>query len=152
MKFNRLLFIAALGASTLGATFASQPVYAEGGKGTAKGTFEGRRGGRRDGGRMMERMAKELNLSAGQKTKIQAIMKESRERGRKIRENKSLSEDQKRAKMRENREATRKRMDAVLTATQKKKLAVMRTQMQQRMRDHRGKNGNNPRGGQRKPI
>jgi Spy/CpxP family protein refolding chaperone len=148
MKFNRLFLIAALGTSTLAISLAGQTAFAEGGaKGSYNGTYEGRRGGPHGGGRMMERMADELKLTSSQKTKIQAIMKESRERGRKIRENKSLTEDQKRTWMLENRTATKKRMDAVLTSTQKKKLAEMRKQM----RAHRGPNGG-PRGTQRKPL
>ena len=150
MKINRLFLVAALGVSTLGVTQLGQPAFAER---STKGTYEGRRGGPRGGGRMMGKMAQELNLSASQKTKLQNIMKESRERGRKIRENTSLSEDQKRTRMRENRMATRKRMDAVLTSDQKKKLAAMRS----KMRAQHGPKGNRPHGdrsngGQRKPI
>ena len=155
MKINRLFLVAALGVSTLAVTEFGQSAFAERG---AKGTHEGRRGGPRGGprgrGHMMERMAQELNLSSSQKTRLQNIMKESRERGRKIRENTSLSQDQKRTKMRENRMATKKRMDAVLTSDQKKKLAAMRS----KMRAQRGPNGNRPygghrsNGGQRKPI
>jgi Spy/CpxP family protein refolding chaperone len=157
MNFNRLFLIAALGASTLSVSLTGQTAFAENGakgsnKGTYKGTYEGRRGGPRGGARMMQRMADELKLTSSQKTKIQSIMRESRERGRKIRENKSLSEEQKRKKMFENRDATKKRMDAVLTSTQKKKLAEMRKQMRARRGQNGGGQFGGPRGGQRKPI
>jgi Spy/CpxP family protein refolding chaperone len=156
MKFNRSLLIVALGASTLGLSLTGQSAFAENGaKGKPGGAYEGRRGGPyggpRGGGRMMERMADELKLTSSQKTKIQTIMKDSRERARKIHENKSLSEDQKRTKMMENRAATKKRMDAVLTSTQKKKLAEMRKQMRERRRQNGGPGGMH-RNGQRKPI
>ena len=75
----------------------------------------------RDHGRLL-RVLDQLNLSASQKSKVKAISDGSRAKAKAIGDNKSLTEDQKRAKLMELRKATLEKVKAVLTAQQKDKL------------------------------
>ena len=82
----------------------------------------------------MEKLAKELGLTATQKTRLQVIMTQTRAQSKAVRENKSLSKTQKREKMRAIHQASRQRMSDVLTTVQCKKLMAMRS-------EHRGSKG-----------
>ena len=146
MNLKKLMVIAAIGASTLGtAAYTMHTATAQGGKpqGSQKNGQFRERGQR--GKRMMERMEKELNLTSAQKARIQTIMKESRTKSQKIRENQSLSPEQKRAQMKSNREATMKRVNTVLTPQQRQKLASMRKEMEVKRRQNGGGFGGGPR-------
>ena len=129
-QFRRALpvtILAALGASTLIGLI--QPVLAE--KPTGSGRME-KHGGRQSGKpNRMEKLAKELGLTATQKTRLQAIMTQTRAQSKAVRENKSLSETQKREKVRAIHQASRQRMSDVLTTAQRKELMGMRS-------EHRG--------------
>jgi len=128
-KFCRILpvaVIAAMGASTLIGVI--QPVFAEKPAG-ASGRME-KRGGKGKHNRM-EKMAQELGLTAAQKTRLQTIMTQTRSQSKAVRNNRSLSETQKRDKMRTIHQASRQRMSDVLTTAQRKKLMGMRS-------EHRG--------------
>jgi Spy/CpxP family protein refolding chaperone len=148
MNLKRLFLIVAVGASTVG--IAGQTVtgaLADGGRPKAYSKQDGPRRGR-----MMDRMAQELKLTPSQKTRIQKIMDDSRARGHKIWEDKSLSNTQKRKKMSENREATHKRIDAVLTPDQRKKMNAMRAQMRNRRQQNGGRFHKGQFGGPHKKI
>jgi Spy/CpxP family protein refolding chaperone len=151
MKMKRLFLIVAIGASTLGV--AGQTITGALADAAKSGTYARPYGyGQRGGGHMMERMAQELKLTGSQKTRLQKIMKESRDHRQQIRDSKSLSQTQKRQKMRENSEATRKRIDAILTPGQRKKLAAMRAQMRSQHRQNGGQFRNGPFGGPHNKI
>lgn len=127
MNIKGFFLVAAVGMSTLGATlFSAMSVSAD--SKPRDGSF-GRRSGKR-----MERMAKELNLTPAQMTRLETIMKESRARSQKIRANQSLTAERKRAQMKAAREATRKRMIAVLTPPQRQKLAAMQQERRKQSR------------------
>jgi len=79
----------------------------------------------RDHGRFLQ-VLEQLNLSASQKSKIKAILEDSRAKAKAISDNKSLTEDQKRAKHMELRKQTMEKAQAVLTAEQKAKLEKLR--------------------------
>ncbi|MCX6344786.1 MAG: hypothetical protein NT018_06905 [Armatimonadetes bacterium] len=79
-------------------------------------------GGPRHGGFPM------LNLTAAQKTKMEAIRKADRKTMQAIMSNSKLSEDAKRQKMMDLRKQSRTKMNAILTPAQKKKLEEMRKQ------------------------
>jgi Spy/CpxP family protein refolding chaperone len=81
-------------------------------------------GGRR--GPSIEMLTEQLGLTDEQKEKIAPILKEAEEQGRAIQKDASLSEDQKKEKMRANREETGKAITALLTPEQAKKFAEMR--------------------------
>lgn len=101
----------------------------------------GRRGGMRGMGGMMNRMAKELGLSAAQKTKLEAAMKKNGDKRRAIRENKSLSQDQKKTQMKALRTSSEAQMKAILTPAQRTKLAAMQAKMRDHMRENGGRMG-----------
>ena len=116
-----LTLIAALGASTL--VSISQPASAEKKAGQTQ----------KQNGRM-EAMEKRLNLTADQKTRLKAIMTESRQQSKAVRNDKVLTETQKKEKMRTIRKDSREKMNAVLTETQRKEFDKMR-------RENRGQKG-----------
>jgi protein CpxP len=89
-------------------------------------------GGQR-GNRMMERMAKDLGITDAQKSKIMAMMKGQMPKYRAIREDASLTPDQKRAKIKGIREANDKKVMAILTPEQRKKFAAMMKDRRNRM-------------------
>lgn len=86
------------------------------------------RGEPRQEGRAL--MAKELNLSADQQTRIQAIHEAAREQRQAIIADTSISRDAKREKLEALREATVQRVDAVLTPEQAAKAQEMRANFQ----------------------
>ena len=67
-------------------------------------------------------MASQLKLTAAQQTKIKAISEGSRKKTQAIRDNSSLSEEQRRAKFLELRNETTEKIKAVLTPAQREKL------------------------------
>ncbi len=86
-------------------------------------------GQRQPPGRPGERLAKELNLSEEQNKKVQAVMAEQREKGTKIREDASLSQEQKREKGQALRTETQKKFKEILTPEQFQKWEKMRSEM-----------------------
>lgn len=73
----------------------------------------------------LQKMAENLGLSAEQKEKVGAILKEQMEQGRTIREDESLTQEQRREKMRAFGKATREKIRAVLTPEQLAKYDAM---------------------------
>jgi Spy/CpxP family protein refolding chaperone len=134
-KLQGLFVLAALGASTLGV---SVPVLVSARADSTRTNTDKKHSGPRRG-QMMERMAKELELTKSQKSQIQKIIEESRARGRKIHDDKSLSETKKRQEMRKNREATHVRVSAILTPDQRKKWDAKRKEMRERHRENKGR-------------
>lgn len=74
----------------------------------------------------LEMIAEELGLSADQKAKLAPIMKHQAEQMQAIRQDESLSREQRMEKVRTIREAGRKDIEAVLTPEQAKKFADLR--------------------------
>lgn len=99
-----------------------------GGRGGGPGRGRGR-------GMMMERWSKELGLTEKQKASMRKVMDESRAKSEKIRNDKNLSDSQKREKMKAHHENTRKRMNAILTPAQRKKAEKMRADWR---KNHKG--------------
>jgi periplasmic protein CpxP/Spy len=117
MKASKLCLIAALAA---GIMFAYSPVLRaqdSSAKTDAK-THQGRHG--RGAANMQERlnkMAENLKLTADQKTKVEALMKEQIQKRRGLRD---LSKDQRREKAKALHEEMNKKMKEILTADQYK--------------------------------
>src|SRR5882724_7967216 len=63
----------------------------------------------------LDKMDEELKLTADQKPKVEAAMKDMGEKMRGLREDTNLSDEDKRAKFREAREAFNKKMKDILT-------------------------------------
>jgi Spy/CpxP family protein refolding chaperone len=90
--------------------------------------------------RGFERMAEELNLTDDQKPKVKAIMDAQRQKMRDLREDDSLSDDDRRAQMKTIHEDTATQLKAVLTPDQFAKWQ----KMPQRMPRPPMQNGDNP--------
>lgn len=88
----------------------------------------------------------DLGLSDEQKEQVKQIRNSQREQLGALRQDTSLSPEEKRAKAQEIRKNTRAQMDSVLTAEQKEKLQ----QLREERRDRRGRQGK--RGGRRGPA
>lgn len=97
---------------------------------TGPGGGPGGQGGR--GMRFLQRMGDELNLTAAQKAKLQPIAKASREKMMALRDDQTLTEDQRRAKFKAIRDERNKKIAAILTPAQKKKFAEITAKMAQR--------------------
>lgn len=128
MKASKISLMAALIA---GVMLASSPALraedAKEGKDAKK--HEGRPG--RDGAGMKEhfdKMAEDLKLTDEQKPKVQAVFKTRAEKGRAIREDSSLSDEQKREKGKALMEEMNKKMKEILTAEQFEKWEKNRPQ------------------------
>ncbi|HXG48575.1 MAG TPA: hypothetical protein VNO52_13180 [Methylomirabilota bacterium] len=85
----------------------------------------------------VEQMAKELGLSDEQKKQIQAVYDEQTKKMQELRENQSLSREDRFAKYRELAEATNAKIKPILNAEQQEKWA--------KMQQNRGPGGDQPR-------
>lgn len=82
------------------------------------------------------RMKKELNLSNEQAEKIKALNEKSRNEMKAIRENTSLTQEEKKAKAKAIKEATKAERLSILTTEQKTKLEQMRSQQKGKNRQN----------------
>ena len=80
-----------------------------------------------------KRMEKELNLTSDQQIQVEAIHKQTAEAMKALRNDTSLTDDQRRAKGRELRKSTEEQVDAILTPEQRTKAKELRGK-----RGHRG--------------
>ncbi len=81
-------------------------------------------GGR--GGDRLAMMSEQLNLTADQKTKVQAILESERKSLEALREDSSLNQEARRAKMQEIRQSFAGKIREVLTPEQQAKMGEMR--------------------------
>jgi Spy/CpxP family protein refolding chaperone len=87
--------------------------------------------GRRNPGAMMERIAKELGLSADQEAKWKEIGQQERAAVEPIWSDQSLSRDEKRAKMKEINATYAEQRRAILTPDQQAKFDELRAKMKE---------------------
>lgn len=73
----------------------------------------------------LQQMAQELNLTAEQKDKVGDLLKQQMEQGRALREDTSLSREQKRERMEAIRKASRAQVRALLTPEQQAKFDAL---------------------------
>ena len=92
---------------------------------TASPQGKGRRAAQRQR-QHMAMLAEKLGLTDAQKAQFQQISRDMWQQGRAIRQNSSLTDDQKKEKMQELRKESHKQMFSVLTPEQKEKLKQMR--------------------------
>ena len=85
----------------------------------------------------VENLSKQLNLTDDQKSKGRALFEDEMKQREALRQDASLSREDRFAKMREINESTRKQMDQILTADQKKKYDAMMRENRERMRERR---------------
>lgn len=74
----------------------------------------------------LEYMSKELNLTDDQKAKIKPVLEDEMSKMKSVRDDTSLSQDQKRDKMKDIRENTDSQITGVLTPDQQKKYEDMK--------------------------
>lgn len=110
--------------AALGISLATSPVFAQGGP---KHSRPGDKSSQQHRPRvsMEERFAKELNLTAAQKTKINPILKKQGEQMRAIHKNSKLTPEQKRAQSQKVFAALPGKINKYLTKTQQTKLKQM---------------------------
>jgi Spy/CpxP family protein refolding chaperone len=97
-------------------------------------------GGRGAGGgrmqeRQMEMMTRKLNLTADQQTQVKAINDDSMKQAMAVRNDTSLSQDDKRSKMMDIRKSSQDKIRGILTDDQKPKFDEMQAQMKERMKE-----------------
>ena len=112
MKINKLTAMAALAFATLialNATAADKP----------KGEGKERPAGVRAGG---GKIAEELNLTAEQKPKVEAVMKGAAEKRKALRDDTSLTPEQRREQMKAIAEESKTKLKEILTAEQLAKM------------------------------
>jgi Spy/CpxP family protein refolding chaperone len=130
MKANKTMLIAAL---AVGSLLMWNPILRAGNTNTPPSTppagappaGQPPRGG-------FERLAEQLNLTADQKPKVQSILQTQMQKMRDLRQDTSLTAEDRAAKMKAIRENTVTQMKAVLTADQFKKWQDMQSQMRNR--------------------
>ncbi len=86
------------------------------------------------GGQGWEWALDQINLDQNQKTQIQAILSETREASRKIRNDSSLTQEQKQQKLLEIHKQSQDRIMGVLTPEQREKLKQIQENARERMR------------------
>jgi protein CpxP len=104
-------------------------------------------GGRRGGGgpeQRLERMTKELNLTPDQQAKVKSILEDGRGKMMALRQDQSVSQDDKRTKMGELMKAESLNIKVVLDDTQKAKFDEMEKHERERMRDGGGRGPGGP--------
>ncbi len=85
-----------------------------------------------------ERMTKELGLTDAQAEQMKAIHEASREQLKALKEDTSLSKEDKKAAAVKIHEATKAKVDALLTPEQQAKFDKMREGMKEHMKERRG--------------
>ncbi|HUQ49777.1 MAG TPA: hypothetical protein VM056_03600 [Terriglobales bacterium] len=101
------------------------------------------RGG--DRGEHMQKMAQELGLSEDQKAQFKTIHEQQRTKAMELRNNESLTREQKMEQMKALKESTHSQIQNVLTADQQKKFSEMKQHHKGRM--GKGMRGQGRRGG-----
>lgn len=91
--------------------------------------------------KMGEHMAKQLGLSVEQQTQIKAIREAARPQLEAIRNDATLTREQKRAQAQAIQKDTQAKVDALLTPEQRTKAQAMREKAKQRAKEHREHKG-----------
>jgi periplasmic protein CpxP/Spy len=84
------------------------------------------------------RMTKRYNLSADQQAQIKPIIADQQQKMLALRQDSSLSQDDKMAKMKSIHEDSNTKIQAILNDTQKQQFAQDQQRMQERMQQHAG--------------
>jgi Spy/CpxP family protein refolding chaperone len=99
-------------------------------------------------GKRMEWMAKQLNLTDDQKQQLKQHHEQERQQWQALRQDTSLTKEQKREKMKAMREQDQQFMDSILTADQKTKLAQLKQERKARHQhgDEQNQKNSSPQG------
>jgi len=91
----------------------------------------------------MENLTKELNLTKEQQEKIRPIIENEMKEMRTVREDSSLTPEQRREKTKTIQQTTRESINKILTPEQQKKYAEMQENARQKMTERRGESREN---------
>jgi protein CpxP len=91
----------------------------------------------------MEHLTKELNLTKEQQEKIKPILENEMKEMRTIREDSSLTPEQKHEKTKAIRQTTKEAINKILTPEQQKKYAEMQENAREKMGERRGEGNKN---------
>ena len=86
-------------------------------------------------GRQLEMLTQKLNLTADQQVKVKAIDEDTGKQMMALRNDTSLSQDDRRAKMMDIRKSSQDKIRAVLTDDQKTKYDALQAEMRERMKE-----------------
>jgi Spy/CpxP family protein refolding chaperone len=92
--------------------------------------------GPQDPAQRTKELAKRLNLTADQQTKVQDALQSQRSQMESLHSDTSLSQDDRRAKMMDIRKGTDAQIRGILDSTQQKKWDEMQAKREQRMQGH----------------
>ena len=101
-----------------------------------RGNREERRARRAD---RLQQLVEKLGLTETQKAKVQSIMQNGAQQAKAVRNNASLSQEEKRERLRSVRRDTREQMRGVLTPEQQQKLKAMRKEARADRRERAGR-------------
>ncbi|MBI4464863.1 MAG: hypothetical protein HY647_09190 [Acidobacteria bacterium] len=90
------------------------------------------------GGRIVERMAQQLNLSEEQKSKVQSYLEDQRSQMQTLRNDTTLTREQRLQRIREINQQTRDKMQSILSVEQKQKAEELRNQARDRVQQRAG--------------
>ena len=85
-------------------------------------------------------MSRELNLTDDQKAKLKPVLEDEMKQMQAVRDDSSLSREQRRDKMMQIHQSTKPQVEAVLTPEQKDKLNKMHEEREQRWKNRKGGN------------
>jgi Spy/CpxP family protein refolding chaperone len=86
-------------------------------------------------GRQLEMLTQKLNLTADQQTQVKAIDEDTAKQMMAVRNDTTLSQDDKRTKMMGIRKSSQDKIRAILTDDQKTKYDAMQAEMKERMKE-----------------
>lgn len=95
-------------------------------------------GGGVNPGRFVDRMAQQLNLTEEQKSRVQSYLEDQRSQMQVLRNDTTLTRDQRAERMREITQQTRDKIQSILTVEQKQKAEDLRKQARDRMQERAG--------------
>ena len=95
--------------------------------------------GKQDPATRVQKMSKKLNLSSDQQTKVQGILESQQQQMQSLRQDTSLSAQDRKAKAAELRQSTANQIRASLNADQQKKFDEMEKKHEQRIAKRQGK-------------
>jgi Spy/CpxP family protein refolding chaperone len=91
--------------------------------------------GRNMEGRQLDMLTKKLNLTADQQAQVRAIDEDTGKQAMAVRNDTSLSQDEKRSKMMELHQNAQDKIRAILTDDQKTKYDAMQAEMKAKMKE-----------------
>lgn len=135
MKVRHIAFVLTLAFGSMAAAQTAVPTQNTPDQQT-QGKWKGHRGEKGN------KLAKQLGLSADQQSQLKTIHQDERTQAEAIKNNSSLTPDQKRDQLKQLRQADQQKMESILTPDQRTKFQ----QIREERKEHRGKRRRHGRG------